>query len=619
MFLHAAMVRRILILLLLALPSQAATRYLTDRAGAPVQWVEWGPAAIARAQKEKRPLFVSVGFAASWDVQRIHREAFLNGENAEALNAYFVPVLLDRIEHPELAETLEAITGSRAIPLNVLLTPALQPFAHAGVLSTPELNRMLVLNANRWANERAAVEAEAHALVQKARLSADVRAPLPVDASTIEAVVDHVANKYAQQKTLDPMTLSFLLRYAARTQYENIRTLAVNTLRRTAVSPLYDHLGGGFFRCEGCYDKHLGDQALYAIALLDTREPDLLRAARATVDYVLRDLRLDNRGAFEASQYAHSLVPGEGPVFVDGAFYTWTDEQLARVIGNELVPRVRAYLLAPRLDHDLGQTLQKVFEVRQKRPAPFREPAFVASWNGLMISAAARASIVFNERRYVDAAVGAATIAIAKKSLPLAEDHAFLVQGLLDLFDATSDPRWLDAAITLQQKQDQLFWDASAGRYITGTTVPESLRGLLRERDEHTPAVNSIAAINLLRLAALTGNEAWRARPAMIFQSFGGRLRNDGASLTQLAHAYELSLVTPAIVVVTGDVRKQETHDLVRTFHDRPEPMRTVILLPHRGPARDKLVKALPFIGALAADDKQPVAYRCANGACRRL
>jgi hypothetical protein len=610
---------RFLLALLLATSSQAATRYLTDRAGAPVQWVEWGPAAIARAQKEKRPLFVSIGFAASWDVQRMHREAFLDGENAKALNAYFVPVLLDRIEHPELAETLEAITGSRVVPLNLLLTPALQPFAHAGVLSTPELNRMLVLNANRWSSERAAVEAEAHALVQRARLTAETRAPLPVDATTLEAVVDGVGKRYAEQKTLDPMTLSFLLRYAARTRYENIRTLAIDTLRRTAVSRLYDHLGGGFFRCEGCYDKHLHDQALYAIALLDTREPDLLRVARATVDYVLRDLRLDNRGAFEASQYAHSLVPGEGPVFVDGAFYSWTDEQLARVIGNELVPRVRAYLGAPKLEHDLAAPLATLFESRQKRPAPFREPLFVASWNGLMISAASRAAIVFDERRYADAAIGAATIAIARKSLPLAEDHAFLVQGLLDLFEATSDPKWLAAAIALQQKQDSLFWDASAGRYTTGTTLPESLRGLLRERDEHTPAINSIAASNLLRLAALTGNETWRARPAMIFHSFGGRLRNDGPSLTQLAHAYELSLVTPAIVVITGDVRKQETHDLLRTFHDRPEPMRTVVLLPHKGPAREKLVKALPFIAALAPEDKQPVAYRCASGECRRL
>lgn len=613
------MVRRFLILILLALPAFGATRYFTDRQGAPVQWVEWGPAAIARAQKEKRPLFVSVGFAASWDAQRMHREAFLNGENAEALNAYFVPVLLDRIEHPEIAETLEAITGSRAVPLNVLMTPALQPFAHAEFMTTPELNRLLVLTANRWASERAAVEAEAHAMVQKARLDAEARAPMPVDGTTIEAVVDAVARKYGEQKTLDPMTISFLLRYSARTQYANIRTLALDTLRKIAVSPLYDNLGGGFFRCDGCYDKHLNDQALYALALFDAREPDLLPVARATVDYVLRDLRLDNRGAFEASQYAHSLVPGEGPVFVNGAFYTWTDDQLAQVVGTELIPRVRAYLLSPRLDHDLGETLPKVFEVRQKRPAPFREPAIVASWNGLMLSAVSRAAIVFNEKQYLSAAVGAAAVIVAKKSLPLAEDHAFMVQGLLDLFEATSDPKWLDAAIALQQKQDQLYWDASAGRYTTGTTVPEVLRGLLHERDEGTPAVNSVAAINLLRLAALTGNDAWRVRPAMIFHSFGGRLRNDGASLPQLAHAYELSQVIPAVVVVTGDVRREETHDLLRTYHDRPEAMRTVILLPHKGVARERLVKALPFIGALVPDEKVPVAYRCANGECRRL
>ncbi|MDP9193991.1 MAG: thioredoxin domain-containing protein, partial [Acidobacteriota bacterium] len=100
------------LLMSLTLSASAATRYVTDRASAPVKWVEWGKTAIARAQKEKKPLFVSIGFAASWDCQRMHREAFLNGENAETLNTYFVPVLLDRIEYPEAAEAYEAIMGS---------------------------------------------------------------------------------------------------------------------------------------------------------------------------------------------------------------------------------------------------------------------------------------------------------------------------------------------------------------------------------------------------------------------------------------------------------------------------------------------------------------------------
>ncbi|HYO75882.1 MAG TPA: hypothetical protein VE010_05420, partial [Thermoanaerobaculia bacterium] len=199
-----------------------------------------------------------------------------------------------------------------------------------------------------------------------------------------------------------------------------------------------------------------------------------------------------------------------------------------------------------------------------------------------------------------------------------ADDYALLVQGLLDLFDSTHDVRWFDHAIALQSRQDQLFWDASLGRYATGNTLPEALHELLVEADDVLPSANSAAALNLLRLAALTGNETWAQRPAMIFQSLGGRLRNDGARLPQLAAAYELSLLEPRIVVVTGDPRKQLTLDLLRSIHARHEPMRAVVFLPHKGAPRERVVKALPFTGALAPDPELPLAYLCARGECRR-
>ncbi|HEV7765292.1 MAG TPA: DUF255 domain-containing protein, partial [Thermoanaerobaculia bacterium] len=184
----------------LACSASATSRYVTDRSAGPVQWQEWGKPAIERAQREKRPLFVSIGFAASWDCQRMHREAFLNGENAEALNAYFVPVLLDRIEYPEVAEAYEAVLRSMqdgsGWPANLILTPGLEPFAAARFLSTAELNRMLVINANRWASERDAVNAEARAHVMKARAVGKRRAPSDVDATTIEAVIDDIARTY---------------------------------------------------------------------------------------------------------------------------------------------------------------------------------------------------------------------------------------------------------------------------------------------------------------------------------------------------------------------------------------------------------------------------------------
>lgn len=653
------MLRRILslsLILALAASSQAATRWLTEREGAPVRWQAWSDAAIARAKKGNRPIFLAIGYASSYECYRMHREAFLNGEIAEHLNAYFVPIVLDPIEHPEIAEAYETVLDAMGVapacPSILMLTPDLGPFAGGGALRPDELDRMLVINANRWANERDAVFRDASANLEKARALGEKRMPSAIDPTTIESVVEAIATRHATEKTLDPNSIPFLFRYAARTKNENLRDLTRTALLQLATRPARDQLGGGFHRGDESLEKMLPDQAMLAAAYLEawqiTRDPELAHIARTTVDYVLRDLRFPARAAFEASQDAHSLVPGQGPVFVNGAFYRWSVDEIDSLLGHETAGKVarlfglkegetdRPVLSEVRGLHEardeLAAPLAKMLEVRQKRPAPFREPAVVAGWNGLMISALARAGAVLNEPRYVEAANAAAIEVTTKLWKPatktlsrttdgveaLAEDYAMLVQGLLDLFESGRDPKWLELAIALQQREDALFWDASAGRYATGATLPVVLRGLLVERDGETPSANAITAVNLLRLAALTGNESWRARPAMIFQSFGGRLRSFGEQLPHVAAAYEMSLVAPRIVVITGDLRKPETQELLRAEHERWEPMRAIVFLPPKGASRERVVKVLPWTAALAPDPEGPVAYVCATGECRR-
>jgi uncharacterized protein len=654
------MVRRLLIVTILALglPAHAATRWLSERAESPVKWQDWGKAARERAQKERRPVFLSIGSAASWDGFRMQRDTFLAGNVARILNADYVPILLDPIEHPEVAEAyahaLRTMNGgAKGEPVNLVLTPSLEPFAGDGFLSAEELNRMLVGAINRWTNDQASVIAEARANVEKARAAAEQRAPLAVDATSLEAVVDDVAKAYARNKTLEPGAVPFLLRYAARMKHEPLRTLAVSALRERAVSRVRDQLGGGFHRCGTCFEKLLYDQALMTLAYLDayevSKDPDLAQVAITTLDYAMRDLRLPHKPGFEAAQDAYSLVPNNGrPVSENGSFYLWTRGEVTRIVGQDAATKVlslypinEGVANLPLLTEarffgetykELAAPLQKMLDVRQKRPAPFREPVIVTGWNGLMISALSRAATALKEPEYLEAARFAATnlttrawdakkqtLVRTESGVPaLAEDYAMVIAGLLDLFESSYDVKWLDFAVALQQRHDQLFWDASLGRYSTGTTVPETVRGLLVESDSEVPSANAVAAVNLLRLAALTGNEVWRGRPAMIFHSFGGRLRNDGARLTHLAAAYELSLISPRIVVVTGNIGKEATRTLLQSIQERPEPMRAVVFLPHAGPARQRVVKSLPFTGALAPDPEVPVAYTCANGECRR-
>jgi uncharacterized protein YyaL (SSP411 family) len=670
------MFRRLALLLLLAVPAAASSRYVSDRDGAPIAWQPWGSAALQRATRENRPIFLSVCFAASNDCAAQHRQAFLVGETAETMNAYYVPVLLDSIEYPEIAESyqtlLRSMTGKSGYPANFILTPALEPFVAFGMAEAGELSRTLIINANRWAKERAAVIGEAKTNVEKARELGEKRTPLTVDNTIIERVVDDIGKRYdATNGDFDatpprrphPMISSFLLRYAARTKYETIRGVAIDTLRKLATSPIRDQLGGGFHRAskdaawkEPYFEKMLSDQALMALAYIDaaqiTNDPDLVYVARNTLDAAVRDLPNVKGGGFDAAEDAYSLIPGQGPEAVDGAFYLWTTDYVTQAMGKDASGKIfRVYGIVdgkknlPVLQDarffgetydELAEPLGKLLALRQKRPQPFREFTGVAGWNALMVSAFARGAAAFGEQKYLNIAQSAATSLMARlwnapkrtlyrtdlASAPqidaLSEDYAFVIQGLLDLFEVSYDTRWFDDAVTLQQRQDELFWNASLGRYTTGSSVPATLQGLLQETDDETPSVNAVSAVNLLRLAALTGNATWRARPATIFESFGGRLRANGASLPQLAAAYEMSLIAPQVVIVTGDPRKKETSDTLRAIHARWEPMRTVVFMPVKGPLRDRVTRAIPFTAALPSDPEQVITYVCGMGECKR-
>lgn len=591
--------------------AQQGSRYLRDALAGPVKWQPWGQAAFDLAKRGNRPIFLSIGYASSFASFKLHEEAFSEPTIADTLNGYFVPVLVDRFERPEVAEAFELVSTAG----NFVLTPDLEPFA----FTTDVTNTFLATQASRWANARDAAIAEGRTNLNKARLQGELRAPSAVDATTLDAVIENIARGFDPAKA-SSLTLSFAL----RTSNKDARAIALDALRKLARDPRRDRLGGGFHRSITEHEKLLPEQALIAMAALEawqqTREPVFEELARSTLDYAVRDLHLDQR-AFYVGQDAYSLVPRKGPEEVNGIFYRWTNEELRHVAGAEV-----------KIDETLDPAVaQKLFEHRQRRPQPFRDFTEIAGWNGLMFSALARAGAVFGEARYRDVAATAARLLTARlwnaktrtllrqDGVPaLAEDYAMLTQGLLDLFDATYDVKWLELAKTLQQRQDELFWNASGGRYATGTTLPETLRGLLVERDDFTPSVNAVSAMNLLRLVMLTGNETWRGRPSVIFQSFGGRLRTDGASLPHLASALAASFATSKIVVVTGQLRTKEMHEFLRAVHQPFEPLRAVIFLPEKGAARNAVTAALPFTAALTYDPERPIAYVCEKGECRR-
>jgi uncharacterized protein YyaL (SSP411 family) len=673
-------VLRGLLILALLVPSLAAdaqkqlatekSRYYSNHADSTIQWQVWNDAALAKAKKEGKLVFVAMGIVARDEIRVMHAEVFHSGV-AEVLNQSYVPLLLDRNERPDVAAALDAMLGVS----NLILTPDLHPVAGFEEPKHDSAKALLAATAERWKNDRPAVLAEAALNYEKARAAAERITPQAVKAETLDRVTEAIGESYDAKrggfggapKYPRPMTLSYLFAFARAMNHEPVRGIAVSTLKTMSTTPVHDQLGGGFHRGTvdadwrmPMFEKMLYDQALLAIAYTEgwqlTRDEEMASMAKSILFYVTRDL-MQNGTAFDASQDAYSYIPNKGAEFARGAFYLWEREEIGRIFkpqadlvfrlygmtagGNvsDTIPHFKGknllWLREKELlkEHNaaLVPILMKLLQSRQGRPAPFRDVNVLSGWNGLAISAFARVGATFDDPKSIATAKSVAqsilgrlwnpktkTLYRANKVEATAQDYALLIQGLLDLFEATYELKWYEQAMTLQQRQDELFWNDAAGRYGERADLPAALRGLATQVDVDVPAANSVAAMNLLRLANLTGAAGWRQRADVIFHSFGTRLATDGARLPSLATAYAASLTRAKQVVVIPGKSSEEADALLRAAHQTYIPLRTIVLLPQKGAVRERMLALLPFTKELAADPEKATVYVCSMGTCER-
>jgi hypothetical protein len=422
------------------------------------------------------------------------------------------------------------------------------------------------------------------------------------------------------------------------------------------------------------FEKMIYDQAQLAVAFTEayqlTRTREFGDVARETLDYVVRDMR-DAAGGFYSAEDADSAISRSDSRLGEGAFYLWRLDEVQRVLGPD--GSFAAYYFDLAAEGNLGpaqggdmarqnalvgsHTLQdtakrfalsdqaaaaKVASIRERltaarasRPRPARDDKIITAWNGLMISAFARAGQVFDEPRYVDAARGAATFLEARVfdaqsgSLKrrfragtaeidaLLEDYAFLVQGLLDLYEASFEPKWLALAVRLQETQDRLFWDAADGAYFsTRQDAAHLLARMKEDYDGAEPAANSVSAMNLVRLWQIMEKDDWRVRADATFRALSGRVARSGAAVPQLLAAMDFRRSTPKQIVIAGDRAGTDTHALLRLVHERFIPNK-VLALVDEGPTQAELVRLVPFLGEMSRRDGRATIYVCENYACR--
>ncbi len=425
------------------------------------------------------------------------------------------------------------------------------------------------------------------------------------------------------------------------------------------------------------FEKMLYDQAQLAITYVEayqaTHDAFYAATARDILDYVLRDMRGPD-GAFYSAEDADSLVEHGKPEHAEGAYYVWTAEEIEEALGGpaavvfnshygvtasgnvpaasdpygELegknVLTVRHSLeetarhfgkSAREVDALLAEARRKLLAVRSKRPRPPLDDKVLTAWNGLMISALSRAGQALDEPRYLAAALAATSFVRSNLYDPkggrllrrfragetgidvFLDDYAFLIQGLLDLYESSFDVQWLTWAVQLQERQDKLFWDGGSGAYFSTTGADSSI--LIRMRDDYDgaePSGNSVAALNLLRLSQMTGRQAWREQADILFAMFGDRLQSNPETLPQLVAALDFSLGKPKQVVIAGDPAAADTRTLLRLVNERFLPNK-VLLLADGAEAQEKLARWLPFLHGVTRQNGRATAYICEDYVCK--
>ena len=471
-----------------------------------------------------------------------------------------------------------------------------------------------------------------------------------------------------------PVVFNFLLRYYVRSNRKEALDMTLETLRAMARGGMHDQLGGGFHRYSvderwfvPHFEKMLYDQAQLVTSFLEafqiTHDPFFAGAARSTLDYVLRDMTHPD-GAFYSAEDADSVIdPADPKTKGEGAFYIWSAAEIQEALGPRLfaafathygveddgnvhhdphgefggknILYVREASADPYVIDQLEEAKAKLLELRAHRVRPHLDDKILTAWNALMISAFAQAAAVFDDDRYRKAARSAANF-IAKTMYDPAsgtllrryrdgdaaipgflDDYAFFIAALLDLYEADFDPAHLELAISLAAEMRRRFEDPAAGGFFSTEAGDANL--VLRMKDDYDgaePSGNSMALLDLLRLAHMTDRAEFHEAAERTFEYLGRKISSQPVALPQALVALDYTLARRREIVIAGARDNDATRDLLRAVHDRFLP-HAVALLIDSAETRSKLERLFPAAATMGEVNHLPTAYVCEDYACR--
>jgi uncharacterized protein YyaL (SSP411 family) len=659
--------------------------YLLQHAHNPVDWFAWNTEAFEKARRENKPVFLSIGYSTCHWCHVMERESFEDEKIGNYLNDHFVSIKVDREERPDVDKIymtfVQATTGSGGWPLNVFLTPELKPF-FGGTYFPPDARhgrpsflQLLQQVTGLWQErkgELAASAEEIHARLETAA-TPETTPDDPLTEETLRAAGNVFKASYDARhggfggapKFPQPSVPLFLLHYAKRFNDDEAARMVLHMCVAMAKGGIHDQLGGGFARYSvdaewlvPHFEKMLYDNAQLAQLYLDAHlvskaEPGKRKTeifadtARDILNYVRREMTHPDGGFYSAED-----ADSEGH---EGKFYCWTKEELSRLLTvDEFNVAARHFGITAEgnfTDHSHPQPLpgqnvlsvvdanvraedqpllasakEKMRDARAKRIRPQLDDKILASWNGLMLGAFARASVILGDEDLTAAAEKNLAFLQAKlwdaktktlnhrwrdgerDGVQLLEAHAFLLSGVIDLYEATLAPGHLDFAIELAGTMLAKFFDAEGGGFWQSAAGAKDL--ILRVKDDYDgaePSGNSTATLALLKLGAMTGRKHFTEAAEKNLRLFAHRLQHIPQAMSFMLHALDFSLQEPKRVVVAGDFNSAQTRELLRAAHSVYQPNK--IVLGNAG-AVEEFARSLPAKNGATV-------YLCTGNSCQ--
>ena len=550
--------------------SHEPSPYLRQHAKNPIDWYPWGKEALKKAKAENKPIFISIGYSTCHWCHVMNAESFSNEEIGALMNASFIAIKVDREERPDVDSTYMAVArklmSDPGWPLNVILTPDGKPFFAASYIPKDRLSALLTNLGKTWKEHPEQIASTASMVMQS--LAPESTAAGVPGAELLKKTYQQFADRFdAVNGGFNPPPkmpaahqLMFLLRYWRRTGEPHALEMVETTLQKMRAGAIWDTKRGGFHRYavdaewqQPHYEKMLCDQALLSMAYLEafqaTHKPEYAATARAIFAYVLRDLRAPN-----------------------GAFFSATDSDDRTV----------------------------------------RDEKILTDWNGLMIAALAEGAAVLDDPSYAIAARRAANVFLThplrhsdKQQTVFLDDYTFLTWGLLNLYEATFEVRYLRKAISLERESLTRFRDVNGRFYLTTSNDL-----LLRPRetgDGALPSGNYAQLTNLVRLSRITGDAFYEKAANDLL-----RTTADDITVIPSASAHLMSgldfLLGPSFEIVLAGA---DVHALQRAVFASFVPNKVVL---HSG---TEIAAIAPFTKAQRAIGGKATAYVCTNYLCR--